>query len=93
MDGWRLRSGKNAWHEELVAMSEWVAIAHWAECVKMERPGIAFEIRNAEGQSMFTPCVVPLPPMPFNWKSPAIEFRPVAQPKPLHSTPLPAPKG
>ena len=74
-------------------MSEWIAIAQWQECTKMARPDIVFEIRNAEGQTMLTPCVVPLPAMPFNWKSPAVMFRAVARPKPEHSTPLPPPKG
>jgi len=74
-------------------MSEWIAIAQWQECTKMARPDIVFEIRNAEGQTMLTPCVVPLPAMPFNWKSPGVMFRAVARPKPEHSTPLPPPKG
>lgn len=74
-------------------MSEWIAIAQWHECTKMARPDIVFEIRNAEGQTMLSPCVVPLPEMAFNWKSPAVMFRPVARPKPEHSTPLPPPKG
>ena len=73
-------------------MSEWVAITKWDECQKMARPGIVFEIRNAHGQSMLTPCVVPLPPVPANWTSPAAMFRPVAEEKPRHSTPMPAPK-
>jgi hypothetical protein len=74
-------------------MSEWLAIAEWQRCVEMVRPGIVFEIRNAEGLSLFTPCVVPLPPMPFDWKRPAAEFRAVVEPQPKHSAPLPAPKG
>jgi len=73
-------------------MSEWMAIAQWEECTKMARPSVVFEIRNAEGESMLTPCVVPLP-MPFNWKSPPVKFRVVALPKPEHSEPLPPPKG
>jgi hypothetical protein len=73
-------------------MSEWMAIAQWQECTNMMRPGIVFEIRNAEGQTMLTPCTIPLPPMPFNWSSPPTMFRAVAQPKPEHSTPIPAPK-
>jgi len=72
-------------------MSEWIAIAQWHECTKMARPDIVFEIRNAEGQTMLTSCVVPLPTMPFDWKSPAVMFRPVARPKPEHSSPLPPP--
>lgn len=74
-------------------MSEWMAIAQWQDCAKMARPGIIFEVRNSEGQSLFTPCVQPLPAMPFDWKSPPVVFRAIPQPKPEHSTPMPAPKG
>ena len=74
-------------------MSEWLAIAEWQRCVEMARPGIVFEIRNGEGLSLVTPCVVPLPAMPFDWKLPPVEFRTIAEAKPRHSAPLPAPKG
>ena len=74
-------------------MSEWIAITRWQDCAQMERPGIIFEIRNAEGQSLFTPCVSPLPAMPFDWKSPPVMFRAIPQPKPEHSTPMPPPAG
>ena len=74
-------------------MSEWMAIEQWERCVEMARPGIVFEIRNAEGLSLFTPCVTPLPKPPFDWKSPGIEFRAVFEPPPQHSTPIPPPKG
>ena len=74
-------------------MSDWMAIAHWQQCKEMQRPGIIFEIRNAEGQSMLTPCVFPLPPAPFDWKSPPKMFRAIPAPKPMHSTPMPPPKG
>jgi hypothetical protein len=73
-------------------MAEWIAIDQWERCVEMARPGIIFEIRNAEGLSMFTPCVLPLPVPPFDWRSPGVEFRPVPEPPPMHSTPLPPPK-
>ncbi len=72
-------------------MVEWLAIADWERCVEMARPGIVFEIRNAEGLSMFTPCVVPMPDVPFDWALPALEFRAVAEAKPEHSAPLPPP--
>jgi len=75
-----------------VAMSEWMQIAQWQECAKMTRPDIVFEIRNAEGQTMLTPCVIPLPPRPASWKSSAIMFRAVVRPKPQHSAPMPPPK-
>jgi hypothetical protein len=72
-------------------MSEWMAIAQWEECQKLSRPGIMFEIRNADGQSMWTQCVVPMPAAPFDWKSPPIEFRAVPQRAPRRSEPIPPP--
>jgi hypothetical protein len=74
-------------------MSEWLAIAEWQRCVEMARPGIVFEIRNGEGLSLFSPCVLPLPQMPFDWKLPPEKFRAVVEAAPQHSEPLPAPKG
>jgi len=74
-------------------MGDWMAIAQWQECQKLARPGIIFELKNAEGQSLFTPCVAQVPPTPFDWKSPPVMFRTVAAPKPEHSTPMPPPKG
>jgi hypothetical protein len=74
-------------------MSEWLAIAEWERCVELARPGIVFEMRNAEGQSLFTPCVPFLPQPPFDWASPAREFRAVVEKPPQHSTPLPPEKG
>ena len=74
-------------------IGEWIAIAHWHECDKMTRLGLMFEIRNADGQSLLTPCVQPLPKMPFDWTSPPVRFRAVAERKPEHSSPLPEPKG
>jgi hypothetical protein len=74
-------------------MGEWISIAQWHECERMARAGIVFEIRNAEGRSLFSPCVVPLPPMPFDWKQPPVRFRAISEQKPEHSAPLPRPKG
>ena len=74
-------------------MGEWIAIEEWQRCLDMVRPGIVFEIRNADGNSMFTPCVTPIPPMPFDWTSAPVEFRAVVEPPPQHSTPIPPPKG
>jgi hypothetical protein len=74
-------------------MSEWIAIAQWRDCAQMARPGIIFEIRNADGQSLFTHCVDPLPKMPFDWNSPPVVFRAIPEPKAEHSTPIPPPKG
>jgi hypothetical protein len=76
----------------ITPMSEWMAMAQWAECRAMEKPGIVFEIQNAAGQSLFTRCVVPLPPPPFDWKSPPMRFRTVKEAPAERSTPIPPPK-
>jgi len=72
-------------------MSEWVSIEQWAECVRMERPGIVFEMRNAGGQSLLTHCTPGLPAKPWDWTSGPLEFRVVAEAPARHSDPLPAP--
>jgi hypothetical protein len=72
-------------------MGEWIAIAQWDKCLELARPGIIFEISNAEGKSLFTPCVMPLPPVPFDWKSAPVRFRAIPQSPPQHSSPLPEP--
>lgn len=74
-------------------MGEWIAIAQWAECQRLARPGVMFEIQNADGQSLLTPCVVPPPPVPFDWRSPPLRFRVVAEPAAEHTSPIPAPRG
>ena len=61
-------------------MSEWMAIAQWHECEKMTRPGMVFELRNAEGQTMLSPCVAQVPAKPFDWKSAPVMFRVVDAP-------------
>jgi hypothetical protein len=73
-------------------MGEWLSIEDWPECRRFERPGIVFELANRDGQSLFTPCVQPLPEIPFDWASPPGKFRAVAEPEPVHSAPLPEPK-
>jgi hypothetical protein len=73
-------------------MSEWMAIAQWHECEKMTRPGVVFELKNAEGRTMLSPCVAQVPAKPFDWKSPPVMFRAVDAPKPQRSTPMPPPK-
>ena len=72
-------------------MSGWISMDEWPRCLEMVRPGIVFEIRNAEGQLLTTPCVVPLPDLPFDWKSAPLQFRAIVEPKPQHSEPLPPP--
>ncbi|NJL50177.1 MAG: hypothetical protein HC909_00095 [Blastochloris sp.] len=72
-------------------MSDWMDISRWHECAQLERPGIVFEIRNRDGQSLFTLCRPGLPPLPFDWKSPPVEFRTIAEPPPRHTDPIPEP--
>jgi len=74
-------------------MSEWMTIAQWHECEKLSRPDMVFEIRNAEGQTMLTPCTAQVPAKPFDWKSAPTMFRVVEAPRPQRSTPMPPPKG
>jgi hypothetical protein len=72
-------------------MSDWMDIDQWRDCAAMERPGIVFELRNAEGQSLFTPCLPHLPAQPFGWASGPVEFRAVAEERPERSGPMPEP--
>jgi hypothetical protein len=72
-------------------MSEWMDMSRWPDCRKLERPGIVFELRNAAGQTLWTPCTASPPPLPVGWTSPPIRFRAVAERKPTHSAPLPPP--
>jgi hypothetical protein len=74
-------------------MGEWFAIALWQQCTQMAKPGVVFEVRNAEGQSLLTRCVQPLPVPPHDWRSPAKEFRAIPEPRPEHSAPAPGPSG
>ena len=78
---------------DVVPVSEWLAIDQWHMCRTMERPGIIFELRNAEGQRMFTQCTETLPAAPFDWTSSAVTFRAVREPPPKRSAPIPEPKG
>ncbi len=73
-------------------MADWIAIEEWSECVRLQRPGIVFEIRNGEDQRLVTPCVLPLPAPPFDWSSPPLEFRPVPEAPATHSAPIPEPQ-
>ena len=72
-------------------MGEWLAIALWQQCASMAKPGLVFEIRNRDGQTMLTRCVPVVPEAPFDWKSPPVEFRAVPEPPPRRSAPLPPP--
>jgi hypothetical protein len=72
-------------------MSDWISYDRWPECSRLERPGFVFEVKNAEGQSLFTACTVPLQ-LPFDWKSPPLHFRLVAAPPERRSSPIPSPE-
>jgi hypothetical protein len=72
-------------------MSEWIDFERWPDCVRMERPGYVFEVRNGEGRILLTPCTVPLR-LPFDWTSPPVRFRLVEEQSPHHSTPVPRPQ-
>jgi hypothetical protein len=73
-------------------MGEWMAIVQWQDCARLARPGIVFELRNAEGRTMLSPCTVRAPKPPLDWTSPPVEFRAVAEPPAEHSAPIPAPR-
>ena len=73
-------------------MTDWMAIAQWHECAKMTRPGIVFELKNAEGLTLLKPCVATVPATPYGWKSPPVMFRAVQARRPQRSTPMPPPK-
>ena len=72
-------------------MSEWIDFDQWKNCARMERSGFIFEVANAEGLSLLTPCVQNLQ-MPWDWKSKPVRFRVVESPKPRHSSPIPKPQ-
>jgi hypothetical protein len=72
-------------------VSDWIPYDRWQECTRMEQPGFVFEIVNENGQSLFTPCTLPLR-LPFDWTSPPTRFRLVAEPPPRRSSPVPKPQ-
>jgi hypothetical protein len=69
---------------------DWLDFDRWPECIEMQRPGIVFEVVNADGLNVLTNCTVPLE-LPAGWTSPPLRFRAVAEPTPGHSSPLPPP--
>lgn len=71
---------------------DWMDFDRWPECRSLERPGIVFEVENAEGLVLLTHCAVPLE-VPADWTSPPLRFRVIPEPAPTHSKPLPAPAG
>ena len=68
---------------------DWIPFDRWPECMALERPGYVFEVVNADGLTMLTSCVDPLP-VPFDWKQPPALFRLVKEPAAEHAPPLPA---
>jgi hypothetical protein len=69
-------------------MSDWIDFDRWKDCAGMERPGVVFEVVNAQGQTLLTPCVERLE-TPWDWKSGPVRFRAVAAPKARRSDPIP----
>ena len=71
-------------------MSEWLPMERWPQCIELQRPGIVFELQNAAGQSLFTPCVS-APFIPADWTNPPVRFRAVVEAPPERSAPIPSP--
>ena len=69
---------------------DWIDFDRWPDCRTLERPGIVFEVENGVGQSLLTTCTIPLE-IPTDWQGAPTRFRPVEEPKPQHSAPLPPP--
>lgn len=68
----------------------WYDFSKWDQCRSMERPGYSFEIENAEGMKLWTPCT-PVVELPFDWKSEPQRFRLVKMVQGEHSTPMTPP--
>lgn len=73
-------------------MGEWMTIALWSACADLAGAGMVVELRNNEGLILTTAWTASLPPMPFDWKSPPVEFRIAPEMAPTHSTPIPLPR-
>lgn len=69
-------------------MSDWIDFAQWSLCDEMARPGVVFEVVNADGQVMLTECT-PVLEIPTDWKAGPIRFRPIPEPVPTRSKPIP----
>ncbi|MBX9741707.1 MAG: hypothetical protein K2X62_16655 [Beijerinckiaceae bacterium] len=72
-------------------MTDWVSFDQWANCSGMEKPGYVFEVANAEGKTLLTPCDPKLQ-KPWDWASGPVRFRLVPQGKPRRSDPIPPPQ-
>ncbi len=65
-------------------MSDWLDIEQWDHCHELARPGIVFEIRNAEEQSMIAHNAAAVPAAPCDWISAPVKFRAIVElPPPL----------
>jgi len=71
------------------ALTEWFPISDWRRCAELARPGLIFEIRNSDGLSLFAACSPSVPKAPWDWKSPPLEFRAVAETPAERSAPIP----
>ncbi len=74
------------------ALTEWLSISEWSRCGELARPGFVFEIRNADGLSLFAPCSPAVPQAPWDWKSAPVEFRVVPETPAERSPPIPKPE-
>jgi hypothetical protein len=72
-------------------MSDWIDFDQWKDCARMERPGFVFEVENADGHRLLTPCTHILQ-LPWDWQSAPVRFRLATAPKPRHSQPIPEPQ-
>ena len=73
------------------AVDGWYDFSQWHRCAALERPGYVFEIENAEGMKLWTPCSATVE-LPFQWKSGPQRFRLVIPEQPRHSDPMPPPQ-
>ncbi|MDB5571469.1 MAG: hypothetical protein JWN93_2652 [Hyphomicrobiales bacterium] len=71
-------------------MDAWFDFQQWADCARMSRPGHVFEVENAQGQRLLTPCV-PRLETPWDWASGPVRFRLVREAPPRRSSPMPEP--
>lgn len=74
-------------------MSDWIPISEWAGSQGLAAPGMVFELRNREGEIMFSAASGTAPAVPFDWLSPPELFRLVREPAPRRSGPIPPPGG
>ncbi len=71
-------------------MTDWIDFSRWPDCPSQTRPGHVFEVENAQGQVLLTPCEETLQ-VPWDWRSGPVRFRLVPDPPAKLSNPMPAP--